>query len=104
MTPRSCFQRAGSPPSPISGLRSNPSSNSRLHLGPTPGCNLFAVKRIALFAALAVLSTAAFAHGRVSVGVSFGFPLYYPYWYYPVVPVYYPPPAPPVYVEKADHY
>jgi hypothetical protein len=57
---------------------------------------------MALFAALALLSSAAAAHGRVAVGISFGFPLYYPYWYYPVVPVYYPQPSPPVYVEKND--
>jgi hypothetical protein len=66
------------------------------------------VKRaILLLVALLVASTSALAHSRsrVTLGLHFGFPVYYSPWYYPP-PVYYPypavvvPPSPPVYVER----
>ena len=54
---------------------------------------------------IALLSTAAFAHGRTSVGVYVGpawGPWYYPPYYYPPPVVVLPPaPPPPVYVEQA---
>lgn len=54
---------------------------------------------------LAIASTSVLAHsrGRVTLGLHFGFPVYYPapYWYYPPPVYYYPVPvSPPVYVER----
>ena len=66
------------------------------------------MRRLSLALLLAVASTAALAHGRVAVGVSFGFPFWGPYWYGPPAyyyPYYYPAPvvvqsAPVTYVEQ----
>jgi len=67
------------------------------------------MRRTALFLAALAFSGAASAHGRVVVGLGFGFPIWGPApWYYGPPPYYYYPPAavvssPPVtYIERQD--
>src|SRR6476659_9758586 len=50
------------------------------------------MRKLAFLAAALVFTGSAAAHGRVVVGVGFGFPVGYP-WYYAPPPYYYYPPA-----------
>jgi hypothetical protein len=64
---------------------------------------------LAVLAAGALVSESASAGGRVSIGIGFGFPLWYPApWYYAPAPYYYAPPpvvvsrAPVTYIERRE--
>jgi hypothetical protein len=77
------------------------------------------MRRAVIFAAVALLAIASgpvfaggghgHSHGRVVLGLNFGFPAYVPWYaypapvyYYPPAPVYMQPPAPTQYIERGD--